>query len=59
MSGEFKVAVCQSRKARYVRYPVDNVTNLTGQPRGSKLREKVHLDHSQIPVWFYPFLEVD
>ena len=59
LSREFKVTVYESRNARYVGYPVDDVANLVREPPDPRsLRKGTYFDHGQIPIWFYPFLEV-
>jgi hypothetical protein len=59
LSREFQVAVRESRKAGYMGYPIDDITNLICEPLNSRTsREQTYFDHGQIPVWFYPFLEV-
>lgn len=55
---EFKIAVRERRKAGYVGYPIDNITDLTRRSGFMNYWTKAYLDHGKIPVRFYPLPEV-
>jgi len=59
LSCEFEVAVRESRKAGHMGYPVDHITNLIRESLNLRASRKgAYFYQGQIPIRFYPFLEV-